>query len=500
MKKSKLLFAFILLFSLFWNFHTQAALEDYSVLRDIDKGTFNEYRYYMINEYFKLKEKFELQWSVDKAIALNIMKYANTGQKYLPDNLMSQNYYNNLKIAIQKWLGTPNSEVYYGAIVTTLNDYLEKVSIKKIRWSIDVSPLSWNAPLTATFRGKVTDPTWTIIPPNNYVWWVDIAGVKKILWRGTSLNFTFKEEWNFTVFLDVKSTHKNAWWYIDVTPFSTRAVIEVKAKIASIIITVNSKSLKEYEEIKFTPDESSYWLIFDATSSLPTWWAKFNRTEWNFWNGVERKYDGSPRMERVVYSTEWNFPVSLRLTTNEWKTVERRFEIAIHKPIASISSNIEDGYIGDKFVFSAISSRTERSLSFSWNIIDINNDKILVSKEGNIINYIFTEKGRYNIQLKVKDAAWNEDVDTRIIYINSRAPICEFNFSNPDKSKPNKILFDASQSFDPDFNDDGKLKYTWTINGEIIKLDQIDTKCSVWYYTFESIGNHSVTLEVIDPD
>jgi len=94
------------------------------------------------------------------------------------------------------------------------------------------------------------------------------------------------------MFLDVKSNHKNAGGYTDVLPFSSRNVIEVKEKVASFIIGINGVSLGEADEIKFTPEEANYGLIFDATSSTPTGGAKFRRTEWNFGNGVERKYDG----------------------------------------------------------------------------------------------------------------------------------------------------------------------------------------------------------------
>jgi len=472
----------------------------YTTLRDIDKSTFNEYRFYMVNEYFKLKEQFELKWVIDKTIALNLLKFAKTGYNYLPDNLINKNYYNDLAIAVKKGYETPNSEVNYQEIEKKLNNYLEKISIQSVKWSIEANPKTGNAPLTVTFRGNVDDPTGSTIPSSNFVWWLDSSGIKKVIGRGKSINYTFREEWNFSVFLDVRSTHKNSAWYTDVLPFSSRSDITVKEKVASLIIKVNSKSLRESDELKFTPEEANYGLIFDATSSTPTGWAKFTKTEWIFGNGIERKYDGAPNIERVVYSREWDYSAKLKLTTNEGKTIERKFNIAVHKPIATIQSNQEDGYIGDKFVFSAITSANEKNLSYSWNIIDISNDKILASKDGSVIHHVFNEKGRYNIQLKVKDAAGNNDVDTKIIYINSRSPIAEFDFTIPNKSKPNRVLLDASRSYDPDYSDDGKLKYVWTIWGEIINLEQIDSKWAIGYYTFDSIGEHSVTLEVIDPD
>ncbi len=500
MKKSRLLLTFLLVIWMFFSCTARADLEDYTTLRDIDKWTFNEYRYLMVKEYFKLKEKFELNWKIDKPIVLSLLNYAKVWYNYLPDSLMNQNMYNNLSIAVKRWYDTPNSEVNYEEIVNKLNDYLEKVNIQVLKWTIEVSPSTWNAPLTSTFRWKVTDPSWTIIPSSNYIWWVDAAWTKKIIWKWLSINYTFKEEWGFSVFLDVKSSHKNKSWYTDVLPFSSRWVVEVKEKIASLIIKVNSTSLREADEVKFTPDEASYWLIFDATSSTPTGWARFRRVEWDFWNWVERRYDWSPKIERVVYSKEWNFTVKLKLYTNEWKSVERQFVVAIHKPIATIQASTEEWYIWEKFTFSAKSSVDEKNLSFYWNIIDINNDKIIASKEWSVISQVFSDKWRYNIQLKVKDAAWDEDVDTKIIYVNSRAPIAEFNYSIPNSSKPNRVLLDWTRSYDPDFSDDGKLKYVWNVNWEIIELENPDSKWAIWYYTFDSVWEQSVVLEVIDSD
>ena len=73
-------------------------------------------------------------------------------------------------------------------------------------------------------------------------------------------------------------------------PFNSRVDIQVKAKIASVFIKVNSERLAEKNELKFTPQEAAYGLVFDATSSTPTDGSKFIRTEWDFGNGDVRNY------------------------------------------------------------------------------------------------------------------------------------------------------------------------------------------------------------------
>ena len=85
-------------------------------------------------------------------------------------------------------------------------------------------------------------------------------------------------------------------------------------------------------------------------------------------------------------------------------------------------------------------------MSFSWEIIDLNNDSVVFRKIWSVFTYVFNEKWKYNVKLQTTDAAWAVDNDTKIIYINSRAPVAEFISSVPFSNKPNKIFFDATKS------------------------------------------------------
>jgi PKD repeat protein len=254
------------------------------------------------------------------------------------------------------------------------------------------------------------------------------------------------------------------------------------------------------EELKFTPDEAEYGLVFDATSSTPTGGAQFIETEWDFGNGIERSYRGAPKIERVKYVNEGEYDVTLRLRTNEGKVVEREFVVAVYDPIAKIEVNKRDGYIGEQFTFSARAGGFTRNLSYSWEIIDIENDRIVASKSDRTFTHTFVDKGIYNVQLRVRQSSGQVDQDTHIIYINSQAPIAEFETSIPASHKPNRVFIDGSRSYDPDVSDDGRLEYTWFIDGNRVNLEDATANGSVGYYTFASVGNHSITLEVTDPD
>ncbi|MDD3144837.1 MAG: PKD domain-containing protein [Candidatus Gracilibacteria bacterium] len=474
--------------------------QSYTTIGVVDYKTFNEYRYKITDQYLDLRNKFEVEGKIDAYTAARILFYAKEGLNYLPDSLINKNYYNYLKSSIEKGVKYPENSSIFEEIATSIENYLEKVNIQKITGSVESFPSTGNAPLTVTLRGDVKDPTGTQLDNHNYTWWINDGGKRKVIGNKVSMTYVFKEEGNFSVFLDVSSNHKNASGYSDVLPFSSRADIVVKEKVASIILKVNSDNLGQQEELKFLPDDAKYGLLFDATSSTPTSGTKFIKTEWDFGHGVTRVNDGGPNVERVVYAGEGDFTVKLKLTTNENKSVERKFTLKIHNPIATIKTTSEEGYLGDKFTFTANPTGSNTNLTYAWKIIDIKNDKELLNKSASTFTHTFTEKGKYNVKLFVTDSSGNTDVDYKIIHINSRAPEAKYVYSIPYSNKPNTVFLDATSSFDADFSDDGKLTFSWIINGERVNLDSPNYNGSNGYYTFSSVGEQSVVLEVTDPD
>ena len=472
----------------------------YTQLRTVDLWTFNEYKYKLTEQFFTLRNDFEVSWTVKESTIISIFKIAKESYNYLPDNLANKNLYKKLEIALAKAAKYPGNESIYLALVDELDSYLEDVRIESIKGSVNATPSKWNAPLSVTLRGDVKDGTWTKIPEYNYVWWVDDAGKRKVIGNKPSIHYVFREEGTFSVFLDVTSSHKNSLNFTDVLPFRSRADIVVKEKIASLIIKVNSDNLRDSDELKFTPEEAAYGLVFDATSSTPTGGAKFTKTEWEFWNGIKRSNTGEPEIERIKYTKEGEYTVKLKLRTNEWKTVERNFTVNVHDPIATVHASKEQGYLGDKFTFSAKPTGSDDNLSYDWEIIDIDFDKSVFNKSWKTFTYTFPKKGKFNVQLRVTEPSGEVDIDTKIIYINSRAPVAEYTYRIPHSHQPNTVLLDASKSYDLDGIDDGKLTYEWIIDGERVTLNDASFNGAVWYYTFDSIESHSVLLRVSDPE
>ncbi len=472
----------------------------YTTLRSIDLGTFNEFRYRITEQFFILRENYQVNNALDVDVIRKIAVLADEWYKYLPDNLVNKNYLAELNIDLKKGAKYPGNESAYTEIIQWVADYIEKVEISSVSGSVEASPISGNAPLVTTLRAKVQDPTGSKILDGNYTWWIDNAGQKVVIGRGPSINYSFRNEGKYSVFLDVTSSHKNEEGFTDVLPYRERIDISVNEKIASLIVKVNSDSVKDNTLLKFTPDDAAYGLLFDATSSTPTSGTQFSSTSWDFGNGVTRSYRGSPKIERIRYGREGDYEVKLKMVTNEWKSVESTFIVSIHDPIATIEVNREDGFIGDKFTFAAKTSGVYRDLTYNWEIVNIDADRVIHQVSDKVLTYSFSDKWKYNVRLKVRRSSGEVDQDTRIVYVTSQAPIAEFETEIKQANKPNKVFLDASRSFDPDISDDGNLRYDWYIDGARVKLQDANANGSVWYFTFDSVGTHSVNLEVTDLD
>lgn len=104
----------------------------YTTLRSIDLGTYNEYRYKITEKFFDLREHFEVNRSMDITILREMAVLANTGYKYLPDNLKNKNYLNEFLIDVQRGVKNLSNEAAYTEIIKSLAAYIEEVEISSI--------------------------------------------------------------------------------------------------------------------------------------------------------------------------------------------------------------------------------------------------------------------------------------------------------------------------------------------------------------------------------
>ena len=102
-----------------------------------------------------------------------------------------------------------------------------------------------------------------------------------------------------------------------MTPLSLSQDIEVKPRLGNIILLVNGVNVSNLDTLKVSPNIAKVGLLFDATASRAVSNGTIIKTRWDFGNGEIREYDGSPILERQIYTIPEMYKVSLTITTNQ---------------------------------------------------------------------------------------------------------------------------------------------------------------------------------------
>lgn len=390
----------------------------------------------------------------------------------------------------------PGNDAKIGDLASTLISYIKGAKVDKIEGKATATPQKGNAPLTVSLRADgVRDPSGVVIPSRNYVWWIKTPGGRSIIGTGPSVAYTFREERNYTVFLDVLSASRNSKGKTDVLPLQTSVDVNVLPKLGNIILYINGTNVSSTDKHKITPASGRAGIIIDATASQANGGSKFVRTDWDFGNSLVLGYDGSPRLERQSYS-EGTYRIKLRLKTNENETVTKEIDLQVMDPMASIKAEKTEGFANEEFKFRANPNIGGAVLSYEWDIMESDGGKVLYTSKVSTASYKFPRMGRYVVRLKTLTPSGKQDVDTLNVTINSKDPVAVFDIRTTGQESPNTMLFDASKSYDPDSLEASKLEFAWNIDGERVELKESQRAGAIGKYTFSTLGNHKVTLSL----
>jgi hypothetical protein len=335
------------------------------------------------------------------------------------DFIFNTNIANALITAIEVVQKTPDSDTAITNLAKSLNDYLTKVKISRIKGKITASPETGNAPLVTTLRAsEVVDPSGVTIPSANYIWWIRTSdGKMNILKTGPSISYTFPEERTYTVFLNILSASRNKNGKTDVLPFDSSVNINVLPKLGNISLAINGIYVSNLDKIKFTPAQGRQGLLIDATASTPAAGTKFISTRFDFGNGNIAQYNNSPSLDRQIYSNEGNYKLRMEAITNENQKIIKDLDIEIRDPISSIKTDKLTGYPRDEFHFRASSFSAPLNLGYSWQITELDTEKSLFTSTLQNISYKFPRTGKYAIKLKTLSSNGKDDFDTIVITI-----------------------------------------------------------------------------------
>jgi len=156
-------------------------------------------------------------------------------------------------------------------------------------------------------------------------------------------------------------------------------------------------------------------------------------------------------------------------------------------PVAEFTSSAETVYTREIIAFNASGSHDSDGIivDYHWNFGDGTN------ATGPIVEHAYIDNGSYLVSLTVTDddGATNSTSSTKTIL--NRSPIAIFTVSSETTYPSQSIVFNATQSYDPD----GIITaYLWDFG------DNVNASGSVVEHAYDAEGNYTVTLTVVDDD
>lgn len=467
--------------------------------------TFAQYKAKVQVAIEELETELRINKEVQPSSLQNLKQLVQQAADRLPDKDPTTSAANeSAKRAIDMYIGIalkdPKSTQWVGDAISQTANFINGAKIETVQWSIGASPLEGNAPLTTSFRAQnVKDPSGTIPPANNYIWWVrENWWVRKELGRGPTLTQTFTKEWSYTVNLDVISASRNSKGKTDILPLSTSVQVEVKPKLGEVILLINWVNVSNQQTFKISPTVANQGIIFDASASRAIGNGVITETTWDFWNGNKRTYKWKPVIEREIYATKWNFPVKLQFKTNDGQTFSQDIQLIIIDPAATIWVDKTTTHVWEAVSFRAETQLADqRNVEYIWQIQDDNGKRSVKSGNWLAFSHTFEAIGTYIVTLTAKSANGGIDTDSKVITVESREPIATLDVPKQlSTERPNTFIFDASRSYDPDTNSKNWLTYTWRIDEQKVNLEDTNENWSKGALTFNSLWSHTVSVTV----
>lgn len=397
----------------------------------------------------------------------------------------------------------------------SLNKAMSKInSAYTVKPKVSTNPGWWMAPLTVTFDARnSSDPSMETIPVDNFYWYYrDENWVDRPIWQWQVLSYTFEESGKFIVHMTVRSSNVDEW----ILDGETDMTINVTPKAADIVVYANTRRMSNIAPLKIWISEWEKWIVFDGSLTMPRWWRKIESHRWTItntsaWFSYDSRYkDWAPSYINVPLKWSWIFKVTLTTIDNQGNTVSESYYIYLSDPVSVIKQKPEEGTTSSTFYFdwSASYSINNRLNTYVWEVFDWNwdegNGKKIDMQQGKTMSINFGNKrlrpGNYIVRLTVTDMAWEQNVETKNIYVESTTPTPQFTATATNKRVyPSEFTLDASNTIDIDVSngvDSLEYKrYFSTRNAKIISSEDNNQKVVI---QFDEKWKHIVRLVVTD--
>lgn len=270
--------------------------------------------------------------------------------------------------------------------------------------------------------------------------------------------------------------------------------------VNSIITSLNARTTTEnqyiYAVVKTPPNAT----FTSSPTTLPTGEdVTFNATAsydldgqivsyfWNFGDGNT----GTGNITTHAYADNGTYTVTVTITDNDGlKDVATDVIIVQNRPpIAQFTESAEIVDTGVVIYFNASNSYDLDGyiVNYFWDFGDGTN------VTGKTVSHAYVEDGNYTVKLTVTDDDGASAITTDVKIILNRAPVASFVILPQQPIAGEKIIFNASDSYDLDGS---ILTYTWNFgDGNLTTI----TSPTVTH-TYKTFGNYLVILNVTDND
>lgn len=360
---------------------------------------------------------------------------------------------------------------------------------------ITATPVSGRAPLLVALDGlKSSDPKNVTIPDANYTWtYLDTKGAEVILPHKSVVDTEFTEPGTYIVKLRVKSSSVNQNGETTVLPGFAFHKIVVLPSVIDFKLLINNEEVNTF--YKATNELAKKGLEFNLSETTFATWRNVVNVMWEFGDATyDERYDLNSIVHSYAESREYNVKVTVK---DNFKDIHiRRFKVLVKPVLAKFEITPKEGNLNQKFVFD--SSRSEPSadkiVEYLWQIDDQDGKRVIESAEKRL-EYVFLKPGKYTINLTIRDSYNDKDTTSKTLIVQSRKPTAVFDWKIEHTSQPNKIIFDASRSFDPEGE---PLLFDWDFDGDGV-FDLKEEKNYIVEHTFEKKGKYKTKVRVSDP-
>lgn len=150
-----------------------------------ESGTFGEYKYRVMVAAEELEAELQINKKVSPANISKLKSLIQQAFDRLPDKNVeaarvneSNKRYVDMKLDIA--LKTPDSYQAVGDAISQVATFIQSAKIETVQGGISATPLTGNAPLVTSFSAQnVIDPSGTIPPNGNYIWWIRENGGRR---------------------------------------------------------------------------------------------------------------------------------------------------------------------------------------------------------------------------------------------------------------------------------------------------------------------------------